>query len=66
MAAQQTIVRKITIGTPISKVVGAAAQSLGDLTDVIITAPVNDDQILQYDATSSKWRNTSIITGGTF
>ena len=62
---QQTLVRKITIGTPISKVVGAAAQQINDLTD-IITPPVNDGQILQYDTTSSKWRNVDIITGGTF
>ena len=63
---QQTLVRKITIGTPISKVVGAAAQQINDLTDIIITSPVNDGQILQYDASSSKWRNVDIITGGTF
>ena len=66
MATQQTLVRKITIGTPITKVVGDAEQQINDLTDIIITPPVNDGQKLQYDATSSKWRNVDIITGGTF
>lgn len=65
MAAQQTLVKKITVGIPIAKVVGAAAQSLNDLTDVTITG-LQDDDILQYNASSGKWENVALITGGTF
>tara|TARA_Y100000385_G_scaffold269393_1_gene307378 strand:+ start:1625 stop:1831 length:207 start_codon:yes stop_codon:yes gene_type:complete len=62
---QQTLVRKITIGTPISKVVGAAAQQISDLTDVTFSN-IQDDDIIQYDASTGKWRNVALITGGTF
>ena len=65
MASQQTLVKKVTVGIPIRKVVGAQAQSLDDLTDVTITS-VADDHILQYEAASGKWKNVPVITGGTF
>jgi len=65
MASQQTLVKKITVGIPIAKVVGAQAQTLDDLTDVTITS-VADDHILQYEAASGKWKNVAVITGGTF
>ena len=34
MATNITHIKKITIGTPVKKVTGAAAQTLNDLTDV--------------------------------
>lgn len=65
MAAQQTLVKKITVGIPIAKVTGASAQVISDLTDVTFTN-LQDDDILQYDASSSRWKNVALITGGTF
>jgi len=58
----RTQVKKVTIGTPIRKVTGAAAQTLGDLTDIDISAIV-DNQLLQYDAAAGKWNNTSTVVG---
>ena len=65
MAAQQTLVKKITVGIPIAKVVGASAQSLTDLTDVTFSN-LQDDDVLQYEASTGKWKNVQLITGGTF
>jgi len=65
MASQKTLVKKITVGIPIAKVVGASAQTLNDLTDVNFTG-LQDDDILQYNASSGKWENVALITGGTF
>jgi len=65
MPASQTLVRKITIGTPIRKVVGSEAQRLDDLLDVQIR-DIADDHVLQYDAASGLWKNVLLITGGTF
>lgn len=65
MATQQTLVRKITIGTPIRRVTGAAAQTLTDLTDVRITG-LADGDVLQYNVATGKWNNESEIDGGTF
>jgi hypothetical protein len=65
MATQQTLVRKITIGTPIRRVTGAAAQTLEDLTDITITG-LTDGDILLYNAATGKWDNESEIDGGTF
>tara|TARA_B100002019_G_scaffold293364_1_gene320433 strand:+ start:11288 stop:11488 length:201 start_codon:yes stop_codon:yes gene_type:complete len=61
----QTLVRKITIGTPIRRVVGAEAQRLDDLLDVQIR-DLEDDHILQYEASSGLWKNRNLISGGTF
>ena len=65
MATQRTIVRKITVGIPIRRVTGAAAQRLNDLLDVNITN-LEDDHILQYNASTNLWKNEPLITGGTF
>ena len=65
MATQQTLVRKITIGTPIRRVTGAAAQTIEDLTDITITG-LTDGDVLQYNAATGKWNNKSEIDGGTF
>lgn len=65
MATQRTIVRKITVGIPIRRVTGAAAQRVNDLLDVNITN-LEDDHILQYDASTNLWKNEPLITGGTF
>ena len=65
MATQQTLVRKITIGTPIRRVTGAAAQTLSDLTDISLTG-VSDGDFLQYNAATNKWNNESEVDGGTF
>ena len=63
MATQQTLVRKITIGTPVRRVVGAQAQRLDDLLDVQIR-DLQDDHMLQYEAASGLWKNVDIIDGG--
>ena len=65
MAAQQTLVRKITVGTPIRKVVGAQAQRISDLLDVDIANPQPGDT-LEYNAATGKWKNQSVISGGSF
>jgi hypothetical protein len=65
MATQRTIVRKITVGIPIRRVTGASAQRLNDLLDVNITN-LEDDHILQYNASANLWKNEPLITGGTF
>jgi len=56
--AVQTLIRKITIGTPIRKVTGAAAQKIGDLTDVN-TSNLQDDGLLQYNLTAAKFEVTT-------
>ena len=65
-----TLVKKITVGVPIKKVTGAAAQVIGDLTDVDTSALV-DDGILQYNSSSGKFEVTTLpqsltFTGGSF
>ena len=45
MAAQQTLVRKITVGTPVRRVTGAQAQRLDDLTDVEIRDILDADAL---------------------
>ena len=65
-----TLVKKITVGVPIRKVTGAAAQVIGDLTDVDTSALVNDG-ILQYNSSSGKFEVTTLpqsltFSGGTF
>jgi hypothetical protein len=65
MAATQTLVRKIVVGTPVRRVVGAQAQRLDDLLDVTIR-DLQDDDVLQYDAASGLWKNESFLSGGSF
>jgi len=65
-----TLVKKITVGVPIKKVTGAAAQTIGDLTDVDTSALVNDG-ILQFNSTTGKFEVTTLpqsltFTGGSF
>tara|TARA_R100000479_G_scaffold107420_1_gene53868 strand:- start:479 stop:694 length:216 start_codon:yes stop_codon:yes gene_type:complete len=65
-----TLVKKITVGVPIKKVTGAAAQVIGDLTDVDTSALVNDG-ILQFNSTTGKFEVTTLpqsltFTGGSF
>tara|TARA_B100000003_G_C10638398_1_gene254002 strand:+ start:315 stop:536 length:222 start_codon:yes stop_codon:yes gene_type:complete len=66
----QTHVRKILIGTPVKKVVGAAAQSIGDLTDVD-TSGLTNDGILQFNIATGKFEVTTLpqtltFSGGSF
>lgn len=61
----KTLVRKITIGTPIRKVTGAEAQRLDDLLDVRIRN-LEDDHVLQYEASSGLWKNVDLLAGGSF
>lgn len=66
----RTQIKKITIGTPIRKVIGASVQTLGDLTNVDLTG-LQDDHILQYNASTGKFEVTSLpasltIQGGSF
>lgn len=65
MSETKTLVRKITIGTPIRRVVGAQAQRLDDLLDVQIR-DLEDDHILQYDDATGLWKNMNILSGGSF
>ena len=65
-----TLVKKITVGVPIKKVTGAAAQVIGDLTDVDTSALTNDG-ILQFNSTTGKFEVTTLpqsltFTGGSF
>lgn len=65
MAAQQTLVRKITVGTPVRRVVGAQAQRLDDLLDVKIQLPQNGD-ILMFNPDTNTFENVPEVSGGTF
>lgn len=58
MATNITHIKKITIGTPVKKVTGAAAQTIGDLTDIQIVGESNG-HILEYNAATGKWNSTS-------
>ena len=60
-----TLVKKITVGVPIKKVTGAAAQTIGDLTDVDTSALTNDG-ILQYNSSSGKFEVTTLPQSLTF
>ena len=60
--AQRTIVKKITLGVPVRKVTGAAAQAIGDLTNVD-TSRLADKGILQYNINTSKFEVTTTPTG---
>ena len=65
MSETKTLVRKITIGTPVRRVVGAQALRLDDLLDVQIRN-LEDDHILQYEASSGLFKNVGLVTGGSF
>lgn len=58
MATNITHIKKITIGTPVRKVTGAQAQTIGDLTDVQLIAESNGN-ILEYNAATGKWTSTN-------
>tara|TARA_A200000159_G_scaffold87414_2_gene80956 strand:+ start:640 stop:855 length:216 start_codon:yes stop_codon:yes gene_type:complete len=60
--AQRTIVKKITLGVPVRKVTGAAAQAIGDLTDVD-TSGLIDKGVLQYNINTAKFEVTTAPTG---
>ncbi len=60
--AQRTIVKKITLGVPVRKVTGAAAQAIGDLTDVD-TSSLADKGVLQYNINTAKFEVTTAPTG---
>ena len=60
--SSQTIVKKITLGVPIRKVTGAAAQTIGDLTDVD-TSALSDKGVLQYNVSTGKFEVTTAPTG---
>ena len=61
MATNITHIKKITIGTPVKKVTGAAAQGIGDLTYVSIVAE-SDGNILAYNAATGKFQSTNALT----
>jgi hypothetical protein len=42
-----------------------ATENLGDVKNVLITAPLNDNAILMYNSSNQKWENVNIIDGGT-
>ena len=53
----QTHIRKITVGTPVRKVTGAQAQSIGDLTDVDLSN-LKAFAILQFNNETGKFEAT--------
>jgi len=61
MATNITHIKKITIGTPVKKVTGASAQTLGDLTDVEISGESNGNMLV-YNASTGKFQSTNILT----
>jgi len=65
MATQQTLVKKITVGTPVRRVIGAQAQGLDDLTDVKIRAAGNQD-LMSYNSSTDQWENTDQVDAGEF
>lgn len=60
MATNITHIKKITIGTPVKKVTGAAAQTIDDLTDVTILAESNGN-ILAYNSATGKFESTNSL-----
>ena len=58
----QTHIRKITVGTPVRKVTGAQAQSLGDLVDVDLS-DLKHANIIQYNSATGKWQAVGEIEG---
>ena len=61
MATNITHIKKITIGTPVKKVTGAAAQTLNDLTDVQVIGESNGN-LLVYNASTGKFESTNALT----
>lgn len=53
----QTHIRKITVGTPVRKVTGAQAQTLGDLTNVDLSN-LSANAIIQYNSATGKFEAT--------
>ncbi len=51
-----------TLQTAIDEVVGMAPDALGDIGDVTITSPQNN-QLLRYNGTTSKWENVKYVEG---
>ena len=48
----QTHIRKITVGTPVRKVTGAQAQTLGDLTNVDLSN-LSANAIIQFNSATA-------------
>lgn len=64
MAAQRTIVKKITLGVPVRKVTGAQAQGIEDLTNVEdVPANVTAGVLLQYNEDTTKYEPRADLTG---
>ena len=64
MAAQRTIVKKITLGVPVRKVTGAQAQGIEDLINVEdVPANVTAGVLLQYNENTTKWETRDELTG---
>ena len=53
----QTHIRKITVGTPVRKVTGAQAQTLGDLTNVDLSN-LSANAIIQFNSSTGKFEAT--------
>lgn len=64
MAAQRTIVKKITLGVPVRKVTGAQAQGIEDLINVE-DEPVNvtSGVLLQFNEDTDKYEPRDELTG---
>lgn len=62
--AQNTIIKKITVGVPIKKVTGAEAQTLSDITDVATYDSVGPGYLLVFNTATQKWQSQNIVDAG--
>src|SRR6056300_374203 len=54
-----TIVKSITVGSPIRSII-QSGQSLDGLNDVVITS-INHNDLVKYDSDTGKWNNAPLI-----
>ena len=60
--AQNTIIKKITVGVPIKKVTGAEAQTLSDITDVTAYDSIAPGHLLIFNSATQKWETNGVIS----
>jgi hypothetical protein len=55
----------VEVTAPGPQGIAGDTETIGDVKDVLITAPLNDDAILMYNSSNQKWENVNILDGGT-
>lgn len=65
VVSNNTIVKKVVVGTPIRNVQGAFIDTLADLTDTDVEG-VQSNDLLAYNSSTGKWRPFKLLSGGTF